>query len=53
METTEKMYTTLFNGITDANEKICMAQKLIEEAVCILKESQLNAEEVFISTDDL
>ncbi len=45
MKVTEAMYTTLFNGITDA----C---KMLEEGLLILKNAQLKAEEIYISNED-
>lgn len=42
MEVDEKMYTTLFNGITDAVKKL-------EDLAVQLKELQEKAEDIYIS----
>ncbi len=44
METSETMYTTLFNGITDAHKKL-------EEAMKILENAQTKAEEEYINKE--
>jgi len=41
MKVTQKMYSTLFNGITDAKE-------LVEQAMNILISAQEKAEELYI-----
>jgi len=45
MDVEQKMYTTLFNSITDAN-------KLLEQATEILKKAQADAEEIYIKKED-
>ncbi len=55
METTDKMYSTLFNAITDAVRVIGESKivtRKISQAVKILKDAQLEAEEIHINMQD-
>ena len=45
MDVSPQMYTKLFNAITDA-------RKLVDEAMEILSNAQIEAEEIYISKED-
>lgn len=46
----QKMYTIMFNGVTDALDMI--RQERIREARYLLKQAQQRAEEIYIKTSD-
>lgn len=50
MHSYQKMYTTLFNAMTDAIE--CLKRQNFDAAIEILIRAQQNAEELYISADD-
>ena len=50
MQFYEKMYYTLFNGITDALR--LMEQEGYEEAAALLKEAQCKTEEMYIEESE-
>lgn len=46
----QKMYTIMFNGVTDALDML--RQERIREARYLLKQAQQQAEEIYIKTSD-
>ncbi len=50
MASYEKMYTLLFNGVTDA--LICLDRKESKKAAEILRAAQVKAEQIFVDTQD-